>query len=145
MNDRAFTEESFQLFMSEGKLMGSRSKVTGEIYIPPRPMCPRTFSMDMEWVELSGKGELAAFTAVYIGPTAMIDAGYDRTNPYCSGIVRLVEGPSISAQILGVDASQPQSIAIGTPLQVSIIERNLDEETPRFYLAFTADDGGGEV
>jgi uncharacterized OB-fold protein len=99
----------------------------------------------MEWVELSGKGELAAFTAVYIGPTAMIDAGYDRTNPYCAGIVRLAEGPSISAQILGVDASQPQSIAIGTPLQVSIIERNLDEENSRFYLAFTADDDGSEV
>lgn len=145
MNDRAFTEESFQLFLSEGKLMGSRSNQTGEIYIPPRPMCPRTFSMDMEWVELSGIGELAAFTAVYIGPTAMIDVGYDRTNPYCTGIVRLAEGPSISAQILGVDASQPQSISIGTPLHVTFIERNLDEENSCVYLAFTADDSSREA
>jgi uncharacterized OB-fold protein len=94
--------------------------------------------MDMEWVELSGKGELAAFTAVYVGPMAMVDAGYDRTNPYCSGIVRLAEGPSISAQILGVDASQPQTIAIGTPLHVTYIERGSDDDA-RFYLAFAAD------
>jgi uncharacterized protein len=145
MYDRAFTEESFQLFLSEGKLMGSRSMETGEVFVPPRPMCPRTFNMDMEWIELSGKGQLAAYTAVYIGPTAMIDAGYDRSNPYCTGIVRLEEGPSISAQILGVDASQPQTIAIGTPLKVTFIERRLDEDNSRFYLAFTAENSGSEA
>ena len=125
--------------------MGSRSKKTGEVYVPPRPMCPRTFSLDMEWIELSGKGELTAFTAVFIGPSAMIDAGYDRTNPYCTGIVRLAEGPSISAQILGVDALQPQSIEIGTPLRVTFIERPLDEENSRFFLAFTATNSGGDA
>jgi uncharacterized OB-fold protein len=138
MSERAFTEESFQQFLSEGKLMGARSKETGEVYVPPRPMCPRTFSTEMEWVELSGDGELAAFTAVFIGPTAMIEAGYDRQNPYCSGIVRLAEGPSISAQILGVDASQPQSIAIGAPLTATFIKRGEGEEA-RFFLAFTAE------
>lgn len=93
--------------------------------------------MDMEWVELSGQGELAAFTSIFIGPVAMAKAGYDRSNPYCSGIVRLVEGPSISAQILGVEASRPESIAIGTPLQATFIERE-EEEGSRFFLAFSA-------
>ena len=136
MSARAFTEESFQRFLNEGKLVGSRSKNTGELYVPPRPICPQTFSPEMEWVELSGEGELVAFTAVHIGSTAMVKAGYDRFNPYCSGIVKLVEGPSISAQILGVDASSPESIAIGTPLHVAFIERG-EEENQRTYLAFT--------
>jgi uncharacterized OB-fold protein len=139
MSERAFTEESFQQFMREGKLVGSRSKKTGELYVPPRPICPKTFSAEMEWVELSGKGELAAFTAVHIGPTAMVEAGYDRFNPYCSGIVKLIEGPSISAQILGVDASKPESIAIGTPLRVQFIQRG-EEEEQRTYLAFAVDE-----
>lgn len=139
MSDRAFTEESFQLFLGEGKLVGSRSKQTGKLYIPPRPMCPETFSPEMEWVELSGKGELVAFTAVYIGSTAMVEAGYDRFHPYCSGIVKLVEGPSISAQILGVDASNPQSIEIGKPLRVEFLERG-EEDNQRTFLAFTVDD-----
>jgi uncharacterized protein len=135
MSDRAFSEYSFQTFLSEGKLMGARSKATGKIYVPPRPIDPETHSDEMEWVELSGKGELAAFTAVSIGPNAMIAAGYDRNNPYLTGIVKLNEGPMISAQILGLDAAQPELDYIGTPLTVTFIERG-EEEEKRTFLAF---------
>ncbi len=140
MNERAFTEESFQQFLSEGVLAGSRSKESGRLFVPPRPICPDTYSADMEWIEFSGEGALEAFTAVHIGLTAMIEAGYDRFNPYCSGIVKLAEGPSISAQILGVDPSAPQSIAIGTPLRAVFIRRG-EEAQERTYLAFTAEGG----
>ncbi len=135
MSDRAFSEHSFQTFLSEGKLMGSRSKATGKIYVPPRPIDPETHSDEMEWVELSGRGELAAFTAVSIGPNAMIAAGYDRNNPYLTGIVKLDEGPMISAQILGLNAAQPELGYIGTPLTVTFIERG-EEEEKRTFLAF---------
>jgi uncharacterized OB-fold protein len=91
----------------------------------------------MEWVELSGQGKLIAFTTVHIAPTAMIEAGYGRNNPYCTGIVQLQEGPAISAQILDVDATQPETIAIGTPMQVTFVERGEGEEQ-RTFLAFKA-------
>jgi uncharacterized OB-fold protein len=65
----------------------------------------------------------------------MIDAGYGRDKPYCAGIVRLKEGPAISAQILGVDPTRPDEIEIGTPLHVAFVERGEDEQT-RTYLAF---------
>lgn len=83
------------------------------------------------------QGTLAAFTTIHIAPTAMIAAGYGRDNPYCSGIVNLENGLSISAQILGVDVSQPQTIKIGTPLTVEFIERGEAEEKKTF-LAFRA-------
>ncbi len=118
--------------------MGARCRETGEVFVPPRPMCPRTYSTDMEWVELSGAGELAAYTAVYIGPNAMIAAGYDRKNPYVSGIVQLAEGPKISAQIVGVEVNNPAAIEIGAPLKVTFIERGADEKTHNI-LAFAAD------
>jgi len=137
MSERTFSEHAFQAYLSEGKLMGSRSKATGKVYIPPRPLDPETHSDEMEWVELSGKGELAAFTSVFIGPNAMIKAGYDRKNPYLSGIVKLEEGPFISAQILGLDAVCPDINIIGTPLTVQFIERGEDEEK-RTFLAFAA-------
>jgi len=137
MSDRAFSEHSFQAYLSEGKLMGSRSRATGKVYVPPRPLDPETHSADMEWVELSGKGELAAFTSVFIGPNAMIEAGYGRKNPYMSGIVKLDEGPFISAQILGLDAGHPDVDTIGTPLTVQFIERGEGDET-RTFLAFEA-------
>ena len=80
---------------------------------PPRPIDPATHSDDMEWIELSGRGTLAAFTSVYIGTSAMIDAGYDRKKPYVAGVVELEEGPRISAQILGLDAAAVVQVLIG--------------------------------
>lgn len=133
--ERPFTAASFQIFMNEGKLMGSRNRATGEMFVPPRPIDPRTHGDDMEWVELSGRGKLAAFTSVYIGTSAMIDAGYDRSNPYIAGIVELEEGPRISAQIVGVDSLRPEIEWIGRPVRASFIERG-EGDKRRAYLAF---------
>ncbi len=133
--ERPFTAASFQIFMNEGKLMGSRNRATGEMFVPPRPIDPRTHGDDMEWVELSGRGKLAAFTSVYIGTSAMIDAGYDRAKPYVAAIIELAEGPRISAQLLGVDGKQPDLAWIGRPVQASFIERG-EGEKRRAFLAF---------
>lgn len=134
-SEAEFTSAAFYKNLAEHKLMGSRCRSNGEVYLPPRPICPADFNDDMEWVELSGKGKLAAFTIVYIGPSAMIEAGYDRKNPYCVGVVRLDEGPMISAQILGVDVRKPETIQVGTSLRVAFVERG-EGEARRTFLAF---------
>ena len=135
--DRPFTVASFQAYLNEGKLMGSRNRETGEVFAPPRPIDPATHGEDMEWVELSGRGTLAAFTAVYIGTSAMIAAGYDRTNPYLAGVVALEEGPRISAQITGLDSTQPGIDWIGRPVRATFVERG-EGEKRRAYLVFEA-------
>lgn len=137
MAQRPFTHGSFQQYLDEGRLMASRDRVTGEIFLPPRPLNPATYGHDMEWVELSGEGTLVAFTAIHIGVEGMLKAGYDRQKPYCTGIVELEEGPKISAQIMGVDPSRPDEIQIGAPLRVSFVERGEGEEK-RTMLAFEA-------
>jgi len=134
-NERLFTAASFQAFMNEGKLMGSRNRDTGEIFVPPRPIDPHTHDDSMEWVEMSGRGKLAAFTSVYIGTSAMIDAGYGRANPYVAAIVELEEGPRISGQMIGVDSLQPDLEWIGRPVMATFIERGENDER-RAYLAF---------
>lgn len=135
MIERPFTAAAFQAYMNEGKLMASRNRQTGELFVPPRPIDPRTHDEDMEWVELSGRGKLAAFTSVYIGTSAMIEAGYDRTKPYVAGIVELEEGPRISAEILDLDGTQPDIAWIGQPLKAIFIERG-EGDKRRSYLAF---------
>ncbi|MEZ4519779.1 MAG: Zn-ribbon domain-containing OB-fold protein [Chloroflexota bacterium] len=135
--ERSFTATSFQAYLDEGKLMGSRCVETGEIFVPPRPICPHTYSTNMEWVELSGKGKLVAYTSVYIGTTPMVEAGYDRKNPYCSGVVELAEGPRFSAQITGVDAAHPETIHIGQALAAGFVERG-EGETRHAHLIFEA-------
>ena len=124
MNEMSFTAASFDKFCSEFmKLMASRCKECGTIWLPPRPLCIKCRSNEMEWVELEGKGKLVAFTVICVGLPTMINEGYNRDHPYCSGVVELEEGPRISAQIIGVDVTKPESIKIGTPLTADFIER----------------------
>ena len=103
----------------------------------PRAICPQCHGEALEWVELSGHGKLAAFTSIYVGPSAMVAEGYDRNNPYVAGIVELAEGAKISARILGVDARQPDVAWIGTPLSVAFVDRG-EADTKSTVLAFSA-------
>ncbi len=135
MSEMEFTPSQYYGYLNQGKLMGSRCKTDGHLFVPPRPICPDDRSEEMEWVEMSGEGQLSAFTIVYVPPSAMIAAGYDRKNPYCVGIVKLAEGPSISAQILGVDVNKPESIKIGTAVQATFVERGQGEAQKKL-LAF---------
>ena len=135
MSEREFSGKSFYDYVAEEKLMGARCKACDTLFVPPRPMCPECYGEEMAWEEMGGRGELVAFTTVHIAPTAMIEAGYGRTNPYCTGIVQLDEGPAVSAQIIGVDPAAPDQIAVGTPLQVAFVRRG-EGENERTYLAF---------
>ncbi len=115
--------------------MGSKCQRCGALFSPPRPICVKCHSKEMKWVEMKGKGKLAAFTAIKVAPTIMMQEGYGRDNPYCSGIVELEEGVKISARILGVDAQHPEKIAVGTPLSVEFLHRGEGENRVTF-LAF---------
>ena len=89
----------------------------------------------MEWTELLGRGTLTAYTVIAVGPTFMVEEGYDRKNHYCSGIVQLEEGPKMSARITGVAIKKPETIKIGTPLEVDFLESG-EGESKKTFLAF---------
>ena len=118
--------------------MGSRCQSCGTLHLPPRALCPVCHDEEMKWEQMSGKGKLVAFTTIHIAPTAMIEAGYGRDNPYCTGVVQVDEGPAISAQIVGVDATQPEEIEIGTLLHATFVERSTGGDNQTF-LAFERD------
>ena len=132
-----FTSANFNKFLSEHKLMGTRCAKCGGVYLPPRAICPACHSQQLEWIEMSGQGTLAAFSSVFIGPSAMNAEGYDRNNPYCAGIVELAEGVKISARVLGLDAKHPTNITIGTPLTVEFLDKG-EGEQKKTVLAFKA-------
>lgn len=135
MDVREHNGKSFYAYLEDNRLMGSRCGTCRDLHVPPRPLCPACHGTEMSWEEMSGGGELIAFTTVHIGSTQMIAAGYDRHNPYCAGIVRLSEGPAISGQIIGVDPSDPESIAVGTSLRAKFVRRGEGEDSGTF-LAF---------
>ena len=137
MSERPFTEHSFQQFLAEHKLMGSRCNDCGALHVPPRPHCPACHGDDLQWHQVSGEGRVVAFTAIHVGPNAMVAEGYNSKNPYLSGIVVLDEGPKVSAQLMGIDATNPSIEAIGTPVTAWFIDRG-EGEAARTYLAFQA-------
>ena len=128
MEERPISALSFHQFLNEENLMGSKCKKCNTLYSPPRPICLKRHDTDMEWVELKGKGKLATFTCIYVGPPSMVAQGYDRKNPYCSGVVELEEGVKIDARIDGVDASKPETIKIGMPVTVEFLHRGEGDE-----------------
>ncbi len=132
---RPFTAASFYGYLDEDRLMGARCASCGRLYLPPRAICPGCHGQDLAWVELSGRGALAAFTSVYVGPSAMIAEGFDRNNPYLTGIVELEEGVSISARILGLDARDPATIRVGVSLEVEFLHHG-EGDARKTVLAF---------
>jgi uncharacterized OB-fold protein len=135
MQDRPFGDLSYQQSLNEDKLMGSRCKKCGALFAPPRPICTQCHGWEMEWVEMSGRGSLAAFTCIAVGTPFMVEEGYSRKNPYCSGVVELEEGVRVVARIQGVDTNHPETIRIGTPLNVEFLHRG-EGENLRTFLAF---------
>lgn len=135
METRSFSDISYEQFLNEDKLMGSRCRQCGALSVPPRPLCIKCYAGDMEWVEMKGKGKLAAFTSIAVGPPFMVEEGYTRERPYISGVVELDEGARVVARIEGVDGSRPEAIEVGTPLRVEFLHRGEGEEVTTF-LAF---------
>lgn len=131
-----FTAYSFNKFLSEKKLMASRCQDCGANHLPPRAICPNCHSSRMEWVEAPGTGRLVAYTSIAIAPTFMVQQGFDRNNPYVTGIVELEDGNQISGRILGVDAKHPESIQVGMPVRVAFLESGAGEAV-KTSLAFS--------
>ena len=107
----------YKRLREDGQLTGIRCNVCG--YVSPEAradvsglsaasICPGTLS--------AGRPLSAPSPAFRLCPITGGQKGYGRSNPYCTGIVTLEEGPRISARITGVDGSNPQSIRTGMDL-----------------------------
>ena len=127
--DKEITVQNYLEYIDNKKLMGSKCKKCSATYVPPRKLCIKCNSTDLEWLEMTGKGKLAAFSCIGVGTTFMVSKGYSMKKPYCFSVIELDEGPMISGQLIGVDESNPDTISIGTPVKVSFIETELTGET----------------
>jgi uncharacterized OB-fold protein len=135
MQQRAFSDIVYNQFLTEEKLMGSKCEQCGALYVPPRPICVKCHGTDMQWAQMKGRGKLAAFTCIGIGPAFMTAEGYNRKNPYCVGVVELEEGARVDARIENVDALNPETIKVGMPMVVTFLHRGEDADK-KTYVAF---------
>jgi hypothetical protein len=112
----SFSVKSFYDFLGQRKLMGVKCQKCNFVFTPPRPTCPHCESSKLTWIELSGKGKIATYTVIYVGPSEL-----SSETPYVIGVVALNEGPKVSCRITGVDPSKPETIKIGSPVTADFI------------------------
>jgi len=90
--------------------MGARCKSCRAILAPPRAICPRCGSTDMQWIELKGTGKLLTYSVVHVAAPA-----FQSFVPYAVGIVLLTE----AARLPGMIRIDPNDLKIGLDLKVA--------------------------
>ena len=119
-----FTIEQFYKFLGQQKLMAGQCLKCAKIHLPPRPLCDNCFSRDFEWVNVSGKGKLLAYTIINIAP-----AQFQELTPYAVGIVQLENGVKIPGMIQGLKQEQ---LKIGMELTLDFGTCNTTQQWPQW-------------
>jgi len=88
---------------------------------PPRDVCPNCGDEAKTLYSFSGKGEVFSYTTIYEAPT-----GYDANAPYTVAIVKLDEGPMITAQLTDV-GDQPVEIGMHVEMVTRKMRNDGDE------------------
>ena len=118
METRPFNDHSFARFLNEQKLMGSRCSSCQGLFVPPRALCPDCHGITLSWEQVRVTGRLVSFTHISVVPPAIAEEGFDRDNPYCTGVVELQESVRVVARIEGTDTHNTPAIRIGMPVRV---------------------------
>ena len=82
--------------------------------------------LDGESQPFSGRGEVYSYSIMYNAPH-----GYEDQKPYAIALVRLDEGPMVTAQLTDVDSAQ---VHIG--MRVEMVTRKLKEEGPEGQIIY---------
>jgi len=99
-------------------LIGEVCPHCGARLFPPRDVCPECSGPAREPFTFSGRGEVYSFSQVFSTPAA-----FDFYCPYVVALIKLDEGPLVSAQLTDVD---PEDVYIG--MRVEMVTRKLYEE-----------------
>lgn len=85
-------------------------KCNGKIF-PPRDVCPYCSDNESQpHFQFSGRGEVFSYSTVHNAPE-----GYEDQTPYTVALVKLEEGPLVTAQLTDVRSDEVQ---IGMPVEM---------------------------
>ncbi len=99
-------------------LVGEVCDKCGAKLFPPRDVCPECTKPAATPFVFSGRGEVYSYSTVHQAPQ-----GFEEYVPYTVALVKLEEGPLVSAQLTDVERDE---ISIGMP--VEMVTRKLKEE-----------------
>lgn len=100
------------------RLEAGKCAKCGNVYYPPRLVCAGCGGRRFETVTLPHQGKLVTFTVIAIGPS-----DFANQVPYALGIIEVMDGVRVMAQVVDVP---PDQIKIGMPVTLEF--RKLFEE-----------------
>lgn len=118
--------ERFWEGVKRGELALQRCRVCGNWLHPPRPMCPKCRSLDMEWVPSTGKGTIHSWVVYRESPHPGFKV------PYVVVLVELEEGVRVVSNLVDVQA---EAVTIGMPVEVVFDQINGEVVLPKFRKA----------
>jgi len=95
------TFKEYNKALKKNRLLGLKCKECGAITVPPKMVCRKCASPDIEVIEVSGKGKIRTFSAVYVGAEER-----QGECPYTIVVVELDDGPWIMGNLIDIDPSQ---------------------------------------
>ena len=107
-------------------LVGEVCDDCGNKIFPPRDVCPHCAQPAQTPFQFSGRGEVFSHTTVYNPPV-----GYEEFAPYTVALVKLEEGPLITAQLTD---TEPEEVSIGQP--VEMVTRKIREDGPEGLIIY---------
>jgi uncharacterized OB-fold protein len=94
----------------EGRLVAQRCGACGRLRHPPRPMCPHCRSLELEVVQLTGRGSLYSYAILHHPRHPAFDY------PVIAALVDLEEGIRMVSNLSGLESAD---VNIGMELEVT--------------------------
>lgn len=112
-------------------IIGNKCGSCERVFFPPREACPhcrRKSLGKMEDIKLRGKGEIVTYTIIHVGPEA-----FEKQVPYPVAIIKLEEGPQITAQIVDCNIDE---VKIGMKVENTFRRIQEDGYTGAIYYGY---------
>ena len=116
-------EEGFWEAVKQKRLVFQRCTQCGEFLHPPRPMCYKCHSYDLEWVESRGKGTIHSWVVF----TREVNPLY--RVPFEVVLVDMEEGVRF---ISNMAEGKPEDLYFGMPVEVVFVDINDKWPLPMF-------------
>jgi uncharacterized OB-fold protein len=100
------------------RLEAGKCKKCGQVYFPPRIVCPECKSRQFETIKLNPEGKLLTYTIIRVASDK-----FSIQAPYAVGIVELNDGVKLTTQIADVDFDK---IKIG--MKLKLVFRKIQDE-----------------
>lgn len=107
-------------------LVGETCDTCGVKLFPPRDVCLACEAPAKELYTFTGVGEIYSYTTIYDAP-----AGFEHNAPYTVALIKLEEGPLVTAQLTDIDKDD---VSIGMP--VEMVTRKLRTDGPEGMIVY---------